>query len=71
MIIKISKIKQLIVIVYLKTREGLLPAKTLAKSCYAGMFLGCRVLRKVPDLPATTLAEYCYSSMFDECTNLM
>ena len=47
-----------------------LPATTLAKFCYNGMFKGCTTLEKAPELPATTLASDCYSMMFWGCTNL-
>ena len=49
----------------------LLPATTLAKSCYQYMFCGCASLTTAPELPATTLADYCYSSMFNGCTSLI
>ena len=48
----------------------ILPATTLAKSCYSGMFQGCTSLTTAPELPATTLADDCYNSMFKECTSL-
>ena len=48
----------------------LLPATTLADSCYQYMFAGCTSLTKAPELPATTLADYCYRNMFDGCTSL-
>lgn len=48
----------------------ILPATTLAESCYYAMFSGCTSLTTVPTLPATTLVQYCYSSMFDGCTSL-
>ena len=41
-----------------------LPATTLARECYAEMFLCCTSLRKSPVLPATTLADACYAEMF-------
>ena len=49
-----------------------LPATTLADSCYASMFRGCTSLTTVPSnmLPATTLADNCYESMFSGCTSL-
>lgn len=55
------------------SKEGeklLLPATTLADSCYSDMFVGCTGLTSAPELPATTLAEYCYYNMFRGCTNL-
>lgn len=50
--------------------ELLLPATTLAESCYHGMFYNCSNLTIAPNLPATTLAESCYNGMFNGCTNL-
>ena len=50
--------------------ELILPATTLANSCYDGMFSGCTSLTTAPELPATTLANYCYDDMFSGCTSL-
>jgi hypothetical protein len=50
--------------------ELLLPATTLAQSCYETMFQGCRSLTTTPTLPATTLADGCYNRMFFGCTGL-
>ncbi|UKK59906.1 leucine-rich repeat domain-containing protein [Prevotella communis] len=50
--------------------ELLLPAATLAVSCYQQMFQGCTALTKAPKLPATWLESYCYYSMFSGCTSL-
>lgn len=47
-----------------------LPAMTLAKYCYSGMFNNCSALTTAPDLPATTLAEDCYCQMFNCCSAL-
>ena len=47
-----------------------LPATTLAESCYAYMFQNCSNLTSAPAMPATTLAESCYSNMFVGCSNL-
>ena len=47
-----------------------LPATTLADSCYASMFYGCTSLTAAPALPATTLTNWCYSQMFYGCTSL-
>ena len=47
-----------------------LPATTLAESCYLQMFKGCSSLTTAPSLPATTLASSCYSNMFQGCTSL-
>ena len=48
----------------------ILPATTLANSCYSSMFFGCSGLTTAPELPATTLVRYCYSDMFQGCTSL-
>ena len=49
----------------------ILPATTLANSCYASMFSGCNYLTSAPQiLPATTLAEGCYQNMFQNCYSL-
>ena len=48
----------------------ILPATTLARYCYYGMFDGCTSLASAPALPATTLANSCYGYMFDGCTSL-
>ena len=50
--------------------ELMLPATTLASSCYYYMFGDCTHLTQAPALPATTLASYCYSNMFNNCTRL-
>ena len=52
-------------------KAPVLPATTLAPSCYRDMFNGCTSLTKAPELPATTLAGSCYSSMFYGCTSLV
>ena len=51
-------------------KDLILPATTLASSCYDGMFSGCTSLTTSPELPATTLANYCYNGMFYGCTSL-
>lgn len=48
----------------------LLPATTLADSCYESMFQYCTNLTAAPELPATTLADGCYVFMFWYCRNL-
>jgi hypothetical protein len=49
----------------------ILPATTMATSCYSSMFIGCTNLTTAPSvLPATTLASNCYSAMFQNCTSL-
>ncbi len=57
----------------IKNKTGvalLLPATTLTKCCYTGIFKGCENLAATPALPATTMAENCYSSMFSGCASL-
>ena len=50
----------------------LLPATTLSKNCYSGMFAGCTKLSGGPaELPALTLAPGCYSNMFKGCNEVM
>lgn len=44
----------------------ILPATTLASSCYDSMFYNCSNLKEAPSLPATTLSNYCYDSMFQK-----
>ena len=48
----------------------ILPAITLSKNCYEGMFRECSSLVTAPVLPATVLADDCYSSMFYNCESL-
>ena len=48
----------------------ILPATTLADSCYSSMFSSCSNLTQAPALPATTLASNCYSLMFSDCISL-
>ena len=52
------------------TKAPVLPATTLAYSCYTSLFAGCKSLTKAPELPATTLADYCYWCMFARCKSL-
>lgn len=47
-----------------------LPATTLGKRCYGGLFSCCTELKTAPELPATKLAKECYVSMFLYCTSL-
>lgn len=53
-----------------KAHNLILPATTLANSCYTMMFDYCTSLTTAPELPATTLAKSCYTSMFCGCTSL-
>ena len=58
---------------HIKNKSGahlLLPATTLADSCYSWMFYGCASLTAAPSLPATTLTKACYEHMFDGCASL-
>ena len=48
----------------------ILPATTLANSCYRLMFYGCSSLTVAPTLPAPKLTNYCYWSMFNGCASL-
>ena len=48
----------------------ILPATTLSRNCYSGMFEGCKNLTTAPELPAKILADYCYNNMFYNCPNL-
>ena len=52
------------------TNPPKLPATTLAKNCYSGMFAGCRNLINAPELPATTLPNRAYQFMFNGSTAL-
>lgn len=54
----------------ISTENLILPATTLARSCYQEMFYGCTSLTVAPELPATTLAVDCYNAMFNGCTSL-
>lgn len=55
----------------IKSAENLiLPATTLAPSCYNSMFEHCIGLKYSPALPATTLAAGCYANMFNTCLAL-
>lgn len=46
-----------------------LPATTLATSCYQNMFRGTSIT-STPKLPAMTLADSCYRYMFGQCASL-
>lgn len=48
----------------------ILPATTLSRHCYDGLFSWCELLEKTPQLSATTLANSCYAYMFEYCTPL-
>ena len=50
-------------------KKIVLPATTLTKGCYMGMFFDSP-LENMPKLPATSLAESCYEMMFYSCENL-
>lgn len=56
---------------FLTSAENLiLPATTLAGSCYQRMFCNCTLLTTAPKLPATTLKDTCYKNMFSDCEQL-
>lgn len=52
------------------TQAPVLPATTLAPSCYSYMFSNCASITQAPALPATTLAKFCYQYMFYGCPKL-
>ena len=52
------------------TTAPVLPATSLASSCYTNMFRYCLSLTTVPELPATSLTTYCYYNMFYGCSSL-
>lgn len=54
----------------IEANDLILPATTLSKGCYYGMFEGCTSLTTAPELPATILADNCYYGMFNGCSNL-
>ena len=51
------------------TKAPVLPATTLANSCYYDMF-GNTSLTESPALPATTLAPHCYNGILYNCESL-
>ena len=51
------------------SRKLVLPAMTMTKECYYGMFFGSG-LTEAPALPAQKLAERCYKNMFYGCSSL-
>ena len=56
---------------YLASIENLvLPATTLASSCYSYMFAGCGRVTTAPELTATILTNSCYYYMFANCFSL-
>ena len=55
----------------ISAKNLILPATTLAGSCYYGMFKGCTSLVEAPELPATVLANNCYQYMFQDCSSLI
>ena len=46
-------------------------SKSMAHSCFAGMFYGCDALISAPSLNMMELSDSCYREMFENCTNLM
>lgn len=48
----------------------ILPATTLASSCYNSMFQGQKLITTAPKLPATSLISGCYDQMFSYCEAL-
>lgn len=53
-----------------ETRDIVLPAKTLAQTCYNEMFNGCKSITRAPELPAKEMAKSCYNTMFKDCRKL-
>ena len=50
----------------------MLPATSLANSCYYGLFYGCTSLSSAAVvLPATELEDHCYSFMYYNCPSLL
>ena len=52
------------------SKNIVLPATTLAHSCYCEMFCSCTSLTQAPALPAKALAKHCYDGMFSGCDSL-
>ena len=59
-------------IAFLADKPLMLPATTISKYCYDGMFSYCKDLTVLPSgfLPATVMKEGCYEFMFDQCKGL-
>lgn len=52
------------------TKKLVLPATSLSKGCYMGLFAMNQSFPNIPELPAETLAPECYCGMFASCDNL-
>lgn len=59
-------------IAFLADKPLMLPATTISKYCYDGMFSYCIELTALPSgfLPAKEMKEGCYEFMFDKCKGL-
>ena len=59
-------------IAFLADKPLMLPATTISKYCYDGMFSYCKDLTVLPSgfLPAKVMKEGCYEFMFDQCKGL-
>ena len=59
-------------IAFLADKPLMLPATTISKYCYDGMFSYCQDLTVLPSgfLPAKVMKEGCYTFMFDQCNGL-
>lgn len=59
-------------IAFLADKPLMLPATTISKYCYGGMFYYCQNLTVLPSgfLPAKVMKEGCYEFMFDQCKGL-
>jgi len=55
------------------SKDLVLPATSLAPSCYNGLFIECTNLTRAPELPATDLTgcDRCYMDMFEGCRSLI
>lgn len=59
-------------IAFLADKPLMLPATTISKYCYGGMFSYCQDLTVLPSgfLPAKVMKENCYTFMFNRCEGL-
>lgn len=55
------------------SKDLVLPASVLTKSCYERMFINCKSMTRAPALPAKDLtgADGCYRDMFENCLSLV
>ena len=55
---------------FIDASKIILPATTLKKGCYMGMFRSCANLSSVPKLLAPSVPSDAYNSLFTDCTKL-